>query len=350
MKKRGIDYFLIVLILVMTVLIIGCLYFDVFGFKKSRVQQNKLISGKEFEIQGVTWRTISYYYYPGIYKDIYSHKSNRRLLKKAKKIGANYLLVRAFYSGTKDGGLIGNDFEAQKYLKNAINAAHKQGFGILLVPYVESRDYWNGKWKLSEKIWTETVIKWAKFAQENKVEMFAPGVEMNLILDENIAGEWLKSILPQIRDVYQGKVVTAELFDIERWKILDKAGAFKGYDCIGLTFFPRKEYDGVSDIRSFEDYREYVEKEAEIIDMLSNKYHIPCKLAVPMGLDYWQGSQQHQPVPDASIVAQALDQGLDILKKYNFTGVFISHWASEPDHFGKKDDVEKMLQSRWSKE
>lgn len=29
-------------------------------------------SREEFEIQGLTWRTISYYYHPGIYGDIQS--------------------------------------------------------------------------------------------------------------------------------------------------------------------------------------------------------------------------------------------------------------------------------------
>jgi hypothetical protein len=33
--------------------------------------------------------------------------------------------------------------------------------------------------------WTETVLKWEKFAQENNVKMLALGVRMNLILNES---------------------------------------------------------------------------------------------------------------------------------------------------------------------
>ena len=310
---------------------------------------------EEFDIQGLTWRTISYYYHPGIYKEIYNRKSNDRLIKKAKNIGANYLLIRVFYNGTENGGLVGNDTEAEQRLREAIAMAHSQKIKILLTPYVESRDYWdkNKKWVLSEKVWTDTVLKWAKFAERNNVEMFAPGVEMNLIFEENVSGEWFKTILPRIRKVYSGKIVTAEHYDIERWKILDEHNAFDGYDCIGLTFFPRKEYNGVSDIRSFEDYATYVEEEAKTIDMLSKKYNIKCKLAVPMGLDYWKGTSSPEntknPIPDAAIVAQAADIGLNILAKHNFTGIFISHWASEPDHFGKRKDVEIMLKEHWVK-
>jgi hypothetical protein len=220
---------------------------------------------------------------------------------------------------------------------------------LFLAPYVESRDYLNKKWVLSEEIWTDAVLKWARFAEENNVEMFSPGVEMNLILEENISGEWLKTILPQIRQIYNGQIITAEHYDIDRWKILEQHNSFEGYDCIGLTFFPRKEYDGVSDMRSFEDYTRYVEEEAKTIDLLSKKYNISCKLAVPIGLDYWQGSYSERPVPEAVIVAQTTSQGLTILAKHNFTGVFISHWASEPDHFGDAEDVEIMLKKHWTK-
>jgi hypothetical protein len=171
---------------------------------------------------------------------------------------------------------------------------------------------------------------------------------MNLILDESSSAAWYRAILPRIREIYTGTVITTEQYDTAKWEILDRGSVFAGYDCIGLTLFPRKEYDGVSDMRSIEDYREYVEAEAATIDMLAARYNVTCKLAVPMGLDYWQGSYPSRPHPDAPIVAQATDIGLDILRQHNFTGVFISHWASEPDHFGENHDVESMLKTRWT--
>ena len=306
---------------------------------------------REFEIQGLNWRTISYYYYPGIYKDMYNPESNVRVVEKAKSVGANYLLVRAFYNGTENGGLIGDESEAKACLKEAIATAHEYELKILLVPYVESRDYWSEKrWELSEEIWTDAVLAWAEFAEENNVEMFAPGVEMSLILEEDRVGEWLKEILVEIRKAYSGKIITMEHYDVERWKILDEHESFEGYDCLGLTLFPRKEYNEVSDIRSFEDYKDYVEEEAKVVDMLSEKYNIGCKLAVPMGLDFWQGCCPDLPHPSAAVIAEAASLGLDILKKHSFTGVFINHWAAEPDHFGNDKEVEEMLKQRWAKE
>jgi hypothetical protein len=340
MRKKTIFF-----IFLTTIIVIFITVFFIFEYKKNNFPERR----EEFAIQGLTWRTVSYYYNPYIYKILYNKIANLRLIFKAKEAGADYLLVRAFYDGTEDGGLIGDEEEAKLYLGRAIKTAHDFGIKIFLAPYVESRDYWVAKkWTLSEDLWTETILKWARFAEDNDVEMFSPGVEMNLILDEDRVGSWLKEILPKIREVYNGKVITAEHYDIERWKILDEEEVFWGYDCIGLTIFPRKSYDGVSDMRSLEDYTEYVEKEAEVIDMLSEKYDIQCKLAVPIGLDYWQGSYPSQPVPEARDVAEAANLGLDILKRHNFTGVFISHWASEHDHFGAHKEMESMLSSRWT--
>jgi len=340
MIKRWPKYIIILIIL------FGLAASGVFLFSKyfKKPKDSFPIPKKEFLIQGLTWRTYAYYYGPGIYKDGYSKDRNIEFIKKAKMVGANYLFLRAFYNGTKTGEVIGDDKEAEKYLRQAIRAAHYYGIKILFAPYVESRDYWGSKrWRLSERVWTQKVLKWAKFAQENKVEMFAPGVEMNLIFDKKTGGRWIKEILPKIKKVYSGKIVTAEHFDVERWKVLDQANALFGYDCLGFTVFPRKEYKGKSVIRSLEDCREYIEHEAEIIDALSKKYNIKCKLAVPIGLDFWQGGE-----PSPQILTQNYQIALDIFKEHNFSGVFLHLWASEPDHLGVSQDVENMLKKRWT--
>jgi len=301
---------------------------------------------EEFEIQGLTWSTFSYYFESGCYDWVYNHDHSTRIINEAKNNGANYLLLRAFYNGTSDGGLVGDDKETKEYLGHAIRLAHEKNLSILLVPYVESRDYHsNPIWKLDKDVWTEKVLMLAQFAEDNDVEMFTPGVEMNLILKEE-SGDYMKNILPKIRNIYSGKISTAEQYDVENWKLIDDVEAFSGYDCIGLTLFPRKEYNGVSDMRSFEDYNTYVDEEANVIDMLSKQYNISCKIALPMGLDYWNGGYPEKPVPDAAIVAEATSKGLDILSEYNFTGVFISHWASTHDHFKDRKDVDTMLKER----
>lgn len=114
----------------------------------------------EFEIQGLTWRTIAYYYYPGIYKDIYNPKDDLRLIAKARKAGANYLLVRAFYNVSKSGELIGDEQEAKMRLKEAITTAHDNSIKIFLTPFIESMEFWpQRKWELSKEDWTKVVLE-----------------------------------------------------------------------------------------------------------------------------------------------------------------------------------------------
>jgi len=296
---------------------------------------------EEFKIQGLMW-ALAYYYHTGIYREFYNHWSNLRLIVKAKNVGANYLLVRAFYNGTQDGALIGDDEEAELCLREAIATAHNYGIKIFLTPFIDSAQFWpKRRWELSKELWTNVVLKWAKFAEENEVELFAPGVEMSLIMDADEAGEWFKAILPKIREVYNGKIATAEHPYIGRWETLDRHSAFAGYDCIGMAIFPWKDYDGEIDIRSFEDYENDVRERAKIIAGLARKYKIDCKIAATLGMDFWQGSE-----PNATIRARGYEIALNVFKEYNFTGVFLHRWESDSDAGGK--EVENMLRRRWT--
>ncbi|NOZ76449.1 MAG: hypothetical protein GXO65_01975 [Euryarchaeota archaeon] len=301
---------------------------------------------EEFPVQGLYWRTVSYYYYPGIYGDLYNHEDNLRFVKKARDAGANYLLLRVFYNGTGEGGLVGDDEAAELYLGDAIKTAHEYGLGVLLVPYVESREYWvTKKWVLSGEEYSRVVLRWAEFAEENDVEMFAPGVEMSIIMDADEAGEWLRAILPRIREVYTGQVAVIEHPYLGRPDLLDAHDAFAGYDCLGMTVFPWKKYEGGEiDIRSIEDYEKEVEEIAQMTDDLGERYGIDCRLAAPLGLDFWQGEE---PTPE--VLVEVYGRGLDILKAHGFTGVFLFHWASEHDHLGESREVEAMLRERWTK-
>ncbi|RLC62744.1 MAG: hypothetical protein DRI01_06380 [Chloroflexi bacterium] len=297
----------------------------------------------EFEIQGLVWRTIAYYYHPGIYEEVYDDVNNTRLLPKARNVGANYLLVRAFYSSTREGNLVGNTGEAEKYLKRAITAAHDQGFKIFLTPFVESMEFWpERKWHLSVDEWTDIVLYWARFAEENGVELFTPGFEMALIMDKFEAKDWFRDILHQIKTVYHGKVAFAEIPYGEQWELLDENRVFDGYDAAGITIFPWKDYDGVQDMRSFEDLGRHVEEQARKLNELGKRYNTEFQFVATLGMDFWQGEE-----PDPATRAQGYEVCLDILKQYGVTGVFLHKWASEPDHLGRSTAVEDTLEARW---
>ena len=300
-------------------------------------------SSGEFEIQGLMWRTIAYYYHPGIYREMYNPKSNLRLISKAKNVGANYLLVRAFYNCTEDGRLIGDEEEAERCLREAIATAHNYGIKVFLTPFVESMEFWpERKWELSVEKWTKAVLTWASFAEDNNVKLFAPGFEMALIMDKSEARDWFTEILPQIRQVYSGKVAFAEIPYGEQWEFLEEADVFANYDCVGITIFPWKDYDGTHDLRNFEDLRNHVQKQAQKLNDLGDKYNADCRFVATLGMDFWHGKE-----PDPGIRAEGYDICLDVLREYNVTGVFLHIWASEADHLGESQQVENMVKQRW---
>ena len=135
---------------------------------------------KEFSIQGLTWRTISYYYHPGIYKEIYNFKSNSRLIKKAKDVGANYLLIRVFYNGSPNGQVFGNDLQAKKRLKKAIFMAHKKGLGSTS----NGRD--SHSKRLGVKCCANQVVKAGSIIVRQRGTRFKPGMNVKRAGDDSL--------------------------------------------------------------------------------------------------------------------------------------------------------------------
>ncbi|MCK4583341.1 hypothetical protein KAU18_08510 [Candidatus Bathyarchaeota archaeon] len=299
----------------------------------------------EFTVQGVLGRTIAYYYFPGIYGSLYDADSNQRLVSKAKGCGADFILLRAFYNCTEEGEFMGDTEEAKRCLEPVIEAAHREGVGVFLSPFVESMEFWpEPRWTLGADAWTSVVVEWAEFAEENGVEMFAPGFEMALILDAEKAEAWFPDVLPRIREVYSGKVGFAEIPYGYQWERLNGSRVFEGYDFAGITIFPWKDYDGVHDMRSLADLGEYVESQAKLLESIGEYYGFRELYVATLGMDFWHGG-----MPSAEMRARGYEVALDTLRNHNVTGVFLHIWASEHDHLGDETDVKGMLRGRWTK-
>jgi hypothetical protein len=274
---------------------------------------------------------------------VYDDASNERLIKKARMSGANWLLLRAIYNCTIDGELIGDDGKAEAALRRTVDAVHENEMKVFFTPFVESLEFWpKRRWTLSPDDWTEKVLLWARFAEENNVDLFAPGFEMGLIFEEEEIGGWYSDILPRIREVYSGRIAFVEVPYGRQWENLEGLGVLEGYDCVGVTVFPWKDYDGVHDIRDMEDLRAYVEDMADILVELSERYG-KSLLVATLGMDLWFGD-----IPNATMRAEGYQVSLDVLKDYDIEGVFLHIWASEHDHLGEKTDVEEMLRERWT--
>lgn len=336
MKKS----FILTTLIFTVVLVLGILGFIAY---KSKVKAINVSEPKEFKMQGLMFSTVAYYYTPATYFEVYNPVNSLKTIKSAKASGSNYLLLKAFYSGTKDGKLRGNDPQQEFFLRNTINLAHENGMKVFLVPFVDSHDYWVLKdWTLDMDLWTKTVVKWAEFAEENNVEMYAPGVEMNLIFPKEEIGRWYKNILPKIREVYFGNVATAEHPYLGKWEAIDEADGFSGYDCIGAAIYPWSLYQGKNDIRSIDEYKSQIEEKSKLVLNTAEKNNINCKIASILGMDFWMGG-----FPDANARANGYSAGLDVLKEQGFDGVFLHMWMDERGQPNLTKEVGGMLKNRW---
>jgi len=350
-------WYLIISLLIIALLVVGCLSIfnnqgEDMGVNRGE-DQTKI--REEFPVQGMMAISYSYYDRDGIYQDEFGGDIAEIVIANAKNLGANYLFVRATYNSNIQGTIEGNEQDLKIGLKNFIEVAHREGIGIMLSPYIESGNHIGAmepKYPMIEpEVWTPVALTWARFCQDNNVEIYAPGVEMNIVIKQDKVGQWFKDILPQIRRVYDGQIATNEHFDIERWKILDQAGSFKGYDYLGMTVFPRKTYldSEEGDIRSLADYRSYIEKQAKIMSNLAKKHRVDKLLVSPVGMDFWKSTITFVggEIP-IDIRAEAYSQALDIFKKYKFDAVFLHDEPATNQGVELEKEMADMIKGRWT--
>jgi hypothetical protein len=130
-----------------------------------------------------------------------------------------------------------------------LQALKKAGFRIILIPNPMHPNLDMGKgyewdepnlkaayhrsYELLEKL-NPVVIKWARIAQEYQVDGFAPLNEpYKLVWDYNDASKWLQEILPQIKRVYNGKVIAVDtMYDLGQGVSIPYPYDYSSYDLI----------------------------------------------------------------------------------------------------------------------
>lgn len=120
-----------------------------------------------------------------------------------------------------------------------IKVAHDQGFKVFFKPHVWMNTSDEGKWRsdiypASDENWEawkesyrDFILRYAKLAQQAKVELFCMGVEFTKLTAEK-SKFWIE-LIDEIREVYKGKITYAanwykELDHIEFWDKLDYIG------------------------------------------------------------------------------------------------------------------------------
>lgn len=162
------------------------------------------------------------------------------------RISANYIALTPFMLMDKDKPNI--DYEVKEnyfgdWRENmipVINEAHFSGVKVLLKPHIWVRNVgWAGNLNFNDKKWgkwennyRKRMLDFAKFAEENKVEMLCIGVELKNAVQHNPT--FFTSLIDSLKAVFSGELIYASnwdnYFNIPFWDKLD----YIGLDC----YFP----------------------------------------------------------------------------------------------------------------
>jgi len=175
-------------------------------------------------------------------KNDYSSSSSDRSLKKATKLGTEYIaIVITQYQDSASSKNIKKTSKtpSDKSLIHAINKAHDLNFKVMLKPHLDLLEPYNDSLCRSdigfytEKDWEEWfnayqsfILHYARIAEDLNVELFCIGTELSFTTEKNDL--WVNKIINEIKNIYSGKLVYAANWDnyknIQFWNELDYVG------------------------------------------------------------------------------------------------------------------------------
>jgi len=198
---------------------------------------------------------------------------------KAKELGANFIQIVYWLEVQKSGNVLPDAYSPDPSCteKNTIlyvQRVHDAGLKVYLQIYPEFYElrmaYGSHAGELEfgpvedqpkfMREMTEVALKWARTAEELKVELFSPACELNIFVDWENNVKWHKEILPKLRNVYSGEIVQKGELVWRKYK-LSPEGDLTFYDhYAGWDYVNSDIYEGDKGTRSFEDYRAYVKE------------------------------------------------------------------------------------------
>ncbi|MBL7158145.1 MAG: hypothetical protein ISS91_01380 [Candidatus Omnitrophica bacterium] len=201
-------------------------------------------------------------------EDSFSNKRSDESLKSMAESGVkNVAIVVTRYQEEFDSPLIKKTERTptDASLRNAIRKAHKNGMEVMLKPHVDLEAQ-AGTWRAdinfaTDKDWgkwfksyTKYVTRYAKIAEEEKVEFFCVGTELSCPAEKT--EYWKEMVIPAVRKNFSGKITYAANWDnfqnIKFWDDLDYAGVD--------AYFPLAKNENPTLEELKEGWRPYVAK------------------------------------------------------------------------------------------
>jgi hypothetical protein len=164
-----------------------------------------------------------------------------------RKLGVGHIAIMApAYQETIDSSEIvthdfpGGDTPTDEAIVHAIETAHSLGMKVMLKPHIDCLD---GTFRgdiIPSKAWFEsykkTILRYARLAGKNKVEMFCVGTELENTSFFRWEHEW-RSIIASVKEVYKGYLTYSA-----NWTEYEHVSFWDSMDLIGIdAYFPLTE-------------------------------------------------------------------------------------------------------------
>lgn len=232
----------------------------------------------EHAIRGVTVGPIENAYHPN---HGYGSEPYGRTLGESVRWGANYVALTPFGRvGNLEGHGVDPTFELaapenERAIRTAIRMAHAAGLRVMLVPHlwVESGEWralidpkTDAGWETWKKSYGNFLLRWAKVASEEHVDLLSVGVELRSWVTTTRAPSF-SSLIRDVRGIYKGPLTySANWDDVSDTVILGEL------DVIGINaFYPLADKDG----SSFEKLYEGAKGVREKVHALGNEWKKP---------------------------------------------------------------------------
>jgi hypothetical protein len=197
------------------------------------------------------------------------------------------------YSSQFEEKIITESPKTEEVLVSSIRKWHSLGFKVFLLVYHERLgDHHAYGYGLKGDVdglleqAKETAVKWARIAEENKVEMYAPRKELQLFVGPKKALEWDRNIVTEVRQAYSGILVQGVPF-LYIWDSVGKAVyeqeqvpvVMTGYDYLGVDFYG-------SDTDTFDELKAFYARFLLKIEELRKKFGLKGVTFLELGLPH----------------------------------------------------------------
>lgn len=161
-------------------------------------------------------------------------------MSEIKRVNGSWVAVIPFGFSRQGGPEVHFNHERQWWgeridgCKELIRLAHQNELKVMMKPHIWMREGWIGEfelgneqdWLIWEEQYTTFILEFAKLSEEMSVELLCIGTELKQTTASRAA--FWKQLIPQIREVYSGKLTYAANWDnyqaVSFWNQLDYIG------------------------------------------------------------------------------------------------------------------------------